>query len=63
MKQPRVRLTDDSADRAPAATSRVSPCRVDGPFADGRTFGGKGEGGKPFGGKGGGGKSIGGNGT
>ena len=51
MTKPSVKLTDNPADQAPIATKRVSPCRIDGPFADGRTFGGKGPGGKAIGGK------------
>ena len=57
-----VKLTDNPHDKAPSATSRVSPCRIDGPFAEGRTFGGKGGGGKGAGGKGPGGKNPGGKG-
>ncbi len=62
MKKQKIVLTDHPEDTAPEATSRVSPCRIDGPFEDGRTCGGKGPGGKGIGGKGGGAKSIGGKG-
>jgi len=67
MKNRKIILTDYHGDTAPEATSRLSPCRIDGPFEDGRTcggksVGGKGPGGKSFGGKGPGGKSFGGKG-
>ena len=59
MKNRKIILTDRPEDKAPEATSRVSPCRIDGPFEEGRTCGGKSLGGKSFGGKGPGGKSVG----
>ena len=59
MKNRKIILTDHPEDTAPEVTSRLSPCRIDGPFEDGRTCGGKSVGGKAPGGKGGGGKGPG----
>lgn len=60
MKNRNIILTDNPEDTAPEAESRISPCRIDGPFEEGRTCGGKGGGAKSFGGKSDGGKTFGG---